>query len=462
MNKDQKIERRRAMRLRAKNRKLQKTQELEEEIDSEELEVVEAESEPVEKFMDSPEEVYAAPTSFDELDEVRVAAEVKEDIMEVTCDTEMLVRNILYDSEMDPTKKVEAINSVAKEFANRIKAGVRSIVKSIGIDLGPDKKHNSILIQKDASDHWRWVGCVSNNFVDWDGDIISEDAHKEYVEWLDKNMDVSPVFVSWHTPGTARMAPVDFAMFENGFLIMSGPLEENEAEGLLKVQSKVDLGMSHGTFALARDLKDRRIITKYRMYEASDLPLVRAANPFTDFETIFKEVGMNKKEYLTQILGSEEKAEAFLEKTGLKQKTLDEAGIESKEKTEIPVVPEVPVVPVIEPTPVVPAVLAPTMEEILKAMDIEGLNVFVAQAKEDHEKIPVLEALVKELQGSQDEKLAEKLTPPAGRFTWSLENRASLSEETVVDNEEKKKNQPGVDPSYWLSEATKTLPVAVE
>ena len=165
---------------------------------------------------------------------------------------------------------------------------------------------------------------------------------------------------------------------------------------------------------------------------------------------------------MTQILGSEEKAEAFLEKTGLKQKTLDEAGIESKEKTEIPVVPEVPVVPVIEPTPVVPAVLAPTMEEILKAMDIEGLNVFVAQAKEDHEKIPVLEALVKELQGSQDEKLAEKLTPPAGRFTWSLENRASLSEETVVDNEEKKKNQPGVDPSYWLSEATKTLPVAVE
>jgi len=467
MNKDKKTEHRREMRLRAKQRKLLKANELEEELDSDELDVIETASEPAEKEMD-PEEVSIAPTSFNELDEAKVAAEEAEDIMEVTLDTEMLVRNILRDSEMDPTKKVEAIHSVAKEFGNRLKAGVRSIVKSIGIDLGPDKKHNSILIQKDASNNWRWVGCVSNNYVDWDGDIISEDAHKEYLEWLDKNMDVSPVFVSWHTPGTARMAPVDFAMYENGFLIMSGPLQENEAMGLLKAQSKIDLGMSHGTFALSRDSSDPRVITKYRMYEASDLPLVKAANPFTDFETIVKEVGMNKKEYLTQIMGSEEKADAFLEKIGLKQKILDEAGIESKEKSEVAVVPEVvpevvsvPVVVTVS-EPVVPTATVPTMDEILKAMDIDGLNAFIAQAKEDHEKIPVLEALVKELQGSQDEKLAEKLTPPVGRFTWSLENRPSLSEENVVDGEEKKKNQPGVPDGYWLSEATQTTPVPVQ
>ena len=209
---------------------------------------------------------------------------------------------------------------------------IRAAAKKLGIGNNMEKERNSILVEKDADDHWRWVGWVTNNFIDWDADIITEDAHKEYVGWLEKNMDVAPSFVSWHTPGTARTHPVDFAMYENGFLIMSGLLEEQEAIGLLKAQSKIDLGMLHGSFVLSRDPKDPRAITKYRMYEASDLPLENAANPFTDFETMVKEVGMDKVKYLAQILGSEEKANAFLEKTGLKQKQLQEAEVESKEQ----------------------------------------------------------------------------------------------------------------------------------
>lgn len=345
---------------------------------------------------------------------------------------------------------------------------IHAAAKKMGIGSSMEKEHNAIIIEKGADDQYRWVGWVSNNFVDWDGDILSEEAHKEYVEWLDKNMDVSPVFVTWHIPGTARKSPIDFAMYEDGFLIMSGPLEEDEAAGLLKAQADVDIGMSHGTFVLSRDTKDPRVITKYRMYETSDLPLVKAANPFTDFETVSKEVGMDKKKYLAKILGSEEKADAFLEKTGLKQKALDAAGVESKEKTEVPAE-TAPVVPIPDPAPapkeeVPPAAEAKalTVDEVLKAMDIEGLNAFVAQAKEDHEKIPVLEELVKQLQGNQDDKLAEKLTPPAARFTWSQEKRASQSEDNVIPKEEKDKVKPGVPEGYWLSDVTNTAPVAVE
>lgn len=345
---------------------------------------------------------------------------------------------------------------------------IHAAAKKMGIGSSMEKEHNAILIEKDSKDQWRWVGWVSNNFVDWDGDIISEDAHKEYVDWLDKNMDVAPAFVCWHLPGTARKSAVDFAMYEDGFLIMSGSLTEDEAAGLLKAQAEVDLGMSHGTFVLSRDLKDPRVINKYRMYETSDLPLVKAANPFTDFETVSKEVGMDKKKYLAKILGSEEKADAFLEKTGLKQKALDAAGVESKEQTEVPAE-TAPVVPVPDSAPApkeeVPPVAeakALTVDEVLKAMDIEGLNAFVAQAKEDHEKIPVLEELVKQLQGNQDDKLAEKLTPPAARFTWSQEKRASQSEDTVIPKEEKDKVKPGVPEGYWLSDVTNTAPVVVE
>lgn len=572
MNREQKKERRRESRLRAKERELHKAKELEAEIDSE-VDVIETENdqedEGVEKDM-YPEVVYASvpgPISFDELDEQRAVEEQASAVREVTWDTETLVRNILYDPDMDPGEKADAISEVSAEFAGRVsmemedekkekdlellqleaivahehrsmsaldfiedmtkkvvsyasrskmddskfamvdtrdgkkvrkylihdKAHVRNALaraaqmikrggsaaadarkalpkihaaaKKMGIGASMEKEHNAILIEKDSKDQWRWVGWVSNNFVDWDGDIISEDAHKEYVDWLDKNMDVAPAFVCWHLPGTARKSSVDFAMYEKGFLIMSGALEEDEAAGLLKAQAKVDLGMSHGTFVLSRDPKDLRVIAKYRMYEASDLPLVKAANPFTDFETVSKEVGMNKKEYLAQILGSVEKADAFLEKTGLKQKALDEAGVESKEQTAAPVEPA-PVEPIPDPATKeeVPPVAEPpnVVDEVLKAMDIDGLNAFVAQAKADHEKIPVLEELIKNLQGDQDEKLAEKLTPPVARFTWSQEKRASQAEENVVPKEEKDKVKPGVPEGYWLSDVTNTAPVVVE
>jgi len=340
---------------------------------------------------------------------------------------------------------------------------IRAAAKRMGIGAANKKKDRSaIMIQKDASDQWRWVGWVSNNFIDWDGDIISEEAHKEYIQWWEKNKEVSPVFVAWHTPGTRRKAAVDFMDFEKGFLIMSGPLEEAEAEALMKAQLITDQGMSHGAFAFGRDPKDPRVITKYRMYEVSDLPLENAANPFTDFETIVKEVGMDKQKYLAAILGSDELAEEFMKRTGMKQAALQDAGIPAKEKKE----PDVAAAPVVEPAPVAepePQTPAPAIDEtvakVIKELDLEGLNDFVIKAQEALEKVPVLEELIKAMQGTQDQKLAEILTPPAARFAWSQKQRASQDPATVVKKDDKLATAaPGVPPEYWLSALTGTAP----
>jgi hypothetical protein len=79
------------------------------------------------------------------------------------------------------------------------------------------------------------------------------------------------------------------------------------------------------------------------------------------------------------------------------------------------------------------------------------------------DKVPVLEELVKTLQGTQEDKLAEALTPPAGRFTWSQANRPSQSTETVLKETDAdgklKKSIPGVPEEYWLSNITQTAPV---
>lgn len=329
---------------------------------------------------------------------------------------------------------------------------IRAAAKRMGIEMSIKKEiGDALLVEKDASGNWRWVGWATNNFIDTDQDIYCEEAHKEYVDWLDKNPDMAPVFVSWHTPGTAREKPVDFASYENGFLIVSGPLTETEAAGLLKARKNYEIGMSHGGFVLGRDPRDPRIVTKYRLYEVSDLPLERAANPFTLVETITeKEKTMvDKQKYLAAILGSDEKAKAFLEKTGIKQKELVEAGVEHKEKTD-----ETPETP----TPAT-ADTSAILEQVKKELGIDDLNAWVEKAQESLEKLPLLEAAVKELSKTADEKVAKMIEPPASRYAWLTKQRPSEKQETQLqDSDPLNKEMPK---KGWLSEVTGTEPIKI-
>lgn len=177
---------------------------------------------------------------------------------------------------------------------------------------------------------------------------------------------------------------------------------------------------------------------------------------------------MDKLEYLTEMMGSVEKAKAYLEKTSQMQKGLQDAGITSKEKEPAAETPATET-----PAPAAAAVteavvnldMKAIVEQIGKEFDIEGLNVFVAQAQDNLQKIEVLEGLVKELQGSSDDKLAAALTPPAARYAWTRDNRPSQNENTKLkkdkaDEDDKlSKAAPGVPDGYWLSEITGSVPV---
>jgi len=283
---------------------------------------------------------------------------------------------------------------------------------------------------------------------------------------------MAPVFMSWHTPGTERENPVDFWMEKDGALIMSGILTQAEAAALFKLQKTTDLGMSYQGFGSGKpDAQGQRVINNYYIYEVSDLPRDRAANPFTSLETLTKEVGMDKLEYLSGIMGSKEKAELFLKKTGQTQKQLKEAGITSKavEETET----ETKQVESQVPDPVdAQALIAQLAKAMKDEFDFDGLNAFVAQAQEAMEKVEVMEGLVKELSKSKDDQLVEALTPPVTKFAWSQANRPSQSNSTKLkkgaqaaeDEEDEKlsKSQPGVPDGYWLSEITGTAPIPIE
>lgn len=374
------------------------------------------------------------------------------------------VRNALARAAQQIKRGVEPFAGWARAALPKI----RSAAKSMGIEASTAKERNAIVITKDAKGDWRWVGWVSNNFMDRDGDIISKEAHEEFVSWLDQHPEWTPAFLSWHTPKTIRKNRVDFWDFRNGFLVMSGKLEPDEARGLLKAQKVTNLGMSHGTLVLSRDPKDQRVISKYRMYEASDLALENAANPFTTLEVCSKEVHMDKQKYLAEILGSPEKAAQYLELAGVKQKELQAAGIEEKAaKADVTIN-----VTQTEPPAAVPPVAAQTpdqaiLDQISKALDIPGLSAWVEKTSEDLQKIPILEGLIKDLSKDSDDKLAEALTPPAARLAWAQKSRASQSDKTVLKSEDDADaklaaTSPAIPDGYWLSAVTKTAPAKVD
>lgn len=329
-----------------------------------------------------------------------------------------------------------------------------------------DDAGGAVFIEKDKEGRWRAVMWPSNNFIDTDEDIISESSHLEYVDWVNKNMEVAPVFLCHHIPGTLRKSSVDFVGYENGFLIMSAPLEEEEAAGLLRAQAVTDLGMSHGTFVLERDPNDNRVITKYRMVEVSDLPLDHAANPFTDLEILSKEAKMDTKAYLVQVLGSEEKADSYMKKAELKQKATREAGVEEKGKKELPAT-TTPTAVVVNNNNKATEIPAEVLEAVVKAVGEKfGMNELSEQfsaLRDQAEKVPVLEELVKSMNEDSNEALADLIDPPVGAtFSW-MTKRASQNKETVLkQNDEKDKKLSESSPELdWLSKATNTKPIAV-
>lgn len=309
------------------------------------------------------------------------------------------------------------------------RAKVMSAAKKMGIGKAGKESLNGIIVEKDATETYRWIGWVSNNFKDRDGEIIKESAHKEYIAYLDANPGHAPEFWSWHTKGTARESKVDAWLYHKGFLIMSGPLTDTEAYRLMKAISSDDVGMSHGFFCI-KDPSDPSVITKYRTYEVSDLPLKRAANVWTNIETHLKEVtsmSNEQVEYLKTLVG-EDYVEALLEKAEENSEILTELGIESKEIDDAPEQEDEKLTKKQEK--VVEEVFEQEYSEIKQFMDTAGkLMPLMAQ------EIVDLKKQLAKTEEEQEDKLAEMLESSLGKRLKAVEKRASANEDNVTEDE---------------------------
>jgi len=460
-------------------------------------------SEPDEKMIHYPDEGMShnpdlpanGATTFDELDSYREALHEARAIRDVTGDFEMLVGNVLAKSE--PGELGDRIVSLGEEmktrlenppeekaseeigFVARIKEALqkakitRTAAKKMDIGAPAAGKSSGFRVEKALDGSWRWFGWVSNKFRDRDkpaepklgGQILSEAAHKEFVEWATADPKRMPELWPWHTKEGAHDLPADWIDYADGFLMMSGALTAKEAERVQQLAAKHDLAMSHGLINFDYDKKNG-VIRKYRTFEASYLPREHAANEWTDIETLQKEIadmGFNpaRRGFLVEALG-EERVKKLESETEGRGKALEGLGVEYKE-------------------------LSDTLERLaddggdeeegagagdgpgdLKAVPtVDQIAAAVAQKlelkelsellKDQSQTILAMGKALTALAKSDDEKVAEAMRPRADakEFVPIWSRRLSQSEETKVDETKDKElaeTKPGPSKQSWITE----------
>lgn len=341
----------------------------------------------------------------------------------------------------------QAMNAGGKsaEIAKKAMGAIKAMAKKMKIGMAGEKKDSlPFFVYKDAEGQSHWFGVVSNKFRDRDtrnhpkGEIITEAAHKEFVEYLNANPTQAPQLWSWHTPGTARKSRADWWDYtDDGFLVMSGPLTDDEAKSFDEGES---LGMSHGFYALERDTA-QGLINKYRTFEVSELLPQFVANEWTDFAAIRKEIEMaftpEKRGLLVKRFG-EAKVSELEGKTGEMAKALETIGAEWKDVQPEAPKPEAPPAPPVEQK-TTPEELDQHVLQLLNLAELrDGIKVISEQAA----LVPQLQAQLKDMETrlaalnkSDDEKIAEKLAPKVKPFDWGF--RASSDPSTAV-----KENDP--------------------
>lgn len=272
-----------------------------------------------------------------------------------------------------------------EDIEQLLKANNDTLFERVKSILKPPTPQAVELIKQDDG-RTRVLLRVSNNFKDRHGEIITTEAHENYVSYVQETKDY-PEFWLWHTPGT-RWGQADVVYFDNGFLTMSGLVDQDKeyiADGLVAAGS--ELGVSHGFKGVK--LHDKEHIDWYRTHEASPLPRSEAANLWTGVE-LLKEASM----------GIDTKHRDFFKLVGVPEDKINEWDASSKDMGEM--LREAGVIykeANTEPTPDPEPDPDPKPDEPTNAQILEAVNAL-------NEKIKSIETKQKELESKVEDPVA--------------------------------------------------------
>jgi hypothetical protein len=210
-------------------------------------------------------------------------------------------------------------------------------------DTGPKPFTKGALTLRKAEGAWHLMGRFSNPYRDIDfhaapltgGHIVTDEAHKEFEAWLDKNPQHALELWSYHQWGTARTSRANWWAYTGNAFYMQWPLTEEEAKAISEWALDNEPGMSFGFYVFKSNWEEG-LIEKYRAFEASILPLSRAANPWTSFQITSKEQNMkfsDEKRAMLLKFHDEAFVKSLEEQDDQMAAVLTAAGVERKEAT---------------------------------------------------------------------------------------------------------------------------------
>lgn len=229
---------------------------------------------------------------------------------------QILIESNELDVETDDVKSVDNVVS-------RVIEGIKGLINPPVIG---DTTHVTLI--KEKSGRTRVMMRVSNMFKDRHGEIITQEAHRNFAKHVTDHPEEMPEFWVWHIPGS-RWGKADVVDFSDGFLTASGLVDEGYEE-LAKQLCREDFGVSHGFRGVS--LTGKGFIDAYKSFEFSPLPRDSAANIVTGLMLI-KEKGMDptKRQTLIDIGVSEKFLDQWDNDSSKTSEALKALGFEFKE-----------------------------------------------------------------------------------------------------------------------------------
>jgi uncharacterized protein YdaT len=313
---------------------------------------------------------------------------------------------------------VETVVDQTVRYAPNLLSRLASLIPGVKQALPDAGVGTGFKVVKSANGELRWFSRFSNNWLDRDGEIIPASSHKEYTDWVNKSQFYPELWL-WHTAGT-KFGKADWIDFADGFMCASGTIDDTPAaKSIVEYLGNQEIGVSHGFL----QVKEGNLITKYRTFEISPLPLKRAANWTTDFSVIGKESQMGftaeKRQFLVGALGEDavKQLEASTEQTA---KQMQELGVEFKSLEAPPAPappPAAPAVPAATVAQAQPAAVAPVAAAAVQDAGYKAFAPIVQDLMEGMGKIgeavTTLAAEVKALKATDDEKVTNMFAQKA-------------------------------------------------
>lgn len=161
-----------------------------------------------------------------------------------------------------------------------------------------------VTVFKDDSGRYNWIGTFTNSFRDNDGvpELFSSDAHRRYVDRVDKGELPLPMLDMWHEPewkiGKASFVALDEVEDGIVFVVAGGPIDEDKyfiAEAI--ENAGAELKMSHAVpgEGIQRNKSDMTVFDNYWSEWVTMLPSGKEANPLTNFGIMGDYMSINPK-----------------------------------------------------------------------------------------------------------------------------------------------------------------------